>query len=177
MNTIAMTSILRDLKQKRPFPSRTTEAAVALLHTADLMRRNIAAVLEPSGITPQQYNVLRILRGAGEEGLPTLEIGERMIEETPGITRLIDRLEQKQLVVRVRCETDRRQVFCHITREGLALLDRLEAPLAASETQALRGLKKRDLELLIDLLDRSREGLHQTLDTLRQQNGRTHRRT
>ncbi|MFP5247340.1 MAG: MarR family winged helix-turn-helix transcriptional regulator, partial [Thermoanaerobaculia bacterium] len=116
---------LRDeLKQTRPFVTRTQEAALALLRTADLVRRSIGAVVEPEGITMQQYNVLRILRGAGEKGLPTLEIAERMVEQTPGITRLIDRLETKQLVGRERCPTDRRQVFCRITKEGLALLAR-----------------------------------------------------
>ena len=158
-----VTSIDKEIKQSKPFASKSQEAAVALLRTADLIRRNVAAVLEPYDITGQQYNVLRILRGAGEKGLPTLEIVERLIEETPGITRLIDRLEQKQLVARERCLTDRRQVFCRITKEGLKLLTKLDAPLNASEEESLGHLKKRELDLLVDLLDRAREGLHQQL--------------
>src|SRR3981081_4191954 len=118
-------NIVQELKQTRPFPSKAQEAAVALLRTADVVRRLFGAVVEPEGITVQQYNVLRILRGAGERGLPTLEIADRMIETTPGITRLIDRLETKKLVVRVRCLTDRRQVFCRITVSGLSLLNAL----------------------------------------------------
>src|SRR3954469_19439406 len=126
MYIIAMTSIQHELKQTRPFASKGEEAGVALMRTADLLRRHVAVVLAPFDITEQQYNVLRILRGAGEKGLPTLDIAERMIEETPGITRLIDRLESKKLVARKRCATDRRQVFCLITRPGLDLLARLD---------------------------------------------------
>jgi DNA-binding MarR family transcriptional regulator len=127
----------------------------------------VAAILEPYGITAQQYNVLRILRGAGERGLPTLDIVERLIEETPGITRLIDRLEEKQLVARERCLTDRRQVFCRITKEGLKLLAKLDVPLNSAEEDVLGHLKKRELDELVDLLDRAREGLNQKLVSLR----------
>ena len=99
MYALVSPTIARELKQKKPFPSKAEEAAVTLMRTADVLRRFIGTVIEPHGITSQQYNVLRILRGAGERGLPTLEIAERMIESTPGITRLIDRLETKKLVV------------------------------------------------------------------------------
>jgi DNA-binding MarR family transcriptional regulator len=153
--------IVHELKQTKPFPSKAQEAAVALMRTADVLRRLIGAVVEPNGITSQQYNVLRILRGAGERGLPTLEIAERMIESTPGITRLIDRLETKKLAVRVRCLTDRRQVFCHITPAGLALLTTLDAPILDAADTALGALKKTELTSLIDLLDRTREHSNQ----------------
>ncbi len=146
----------KELKQSRPFPSVAAEAAVALLKTADVVRRTITATIEPEGITAQQYNVLRILRGAGEAGIPTLDIVDRLIEETPGITRLLDRLEAKALVRRERCPTDRRQVLCWITQAGLDTLARLDRPVAAGEKAAL-GLPKRDLETLIDLLDRVRD--------------------
>ena len=86
-------------------------------------------MIEPYGITPQQYNVLRILRGAGAEGLPTLSIGERMIEQTPGVTRLVDRLERKGLVERTPCAKDRRRVFCRMTAKGLELLKELDDPV------------------------------------------------
>ncbi len=78
----------REIKQRKPFQSRAQEAAIGLLRTADTVRREIASVVEPHGITLQQYNVLRILRGAGALGLPTLEIAARMVEQAPGITRL-----------------------------------------------------------------------------------------
>ncbi|HWW62959.1 MAG TPA: MarR family transcriptional regulator [Thermoanaerobaculia bacterium] len=137
--------------------TKSHEATLALLRTADVVRRAVAAVIEPHGITGQQYNVLRILRGAGEKGLPTLEIAERMIEQTPGITRLIDRLETKKLVIRERCKTDRRQVFCKITRGGLALLAKLDEPVTNADV-ALSKLTKRDLQQLVEILGRARNG-------------------
>ena len=146
----------RELKQNRPFAAPTQEAAVGLMRTADLVRRSLAAVVEPLGITVQQYNVLRILRGAGEQGLPTLEIAERMIEQTPGITRLIDRLEAKELVVRERCATDRRQIFCRITNDGLALLAKLDEPIGDAEQDALSELSEHQLAQLLSLLDKAR---------------------
>jgi DNA-binding MarR family transcriptional regulator len=155
--SIVAKNIVQELKQTKPFPSKAQEVAVGLMRTADVLRRLVGAVVEPMGITVQQYNVLRILRGAGKEGLPTLDIAERMIESTPGITRLIDRLETKKLVSRERCPTDRRQVFCRITKSGLALLDQLDAPMIEASNSALGHLKKHELASLIDLLDRTRE--------------------
>ena len=149
--------ILKELKQTRPFASPAQEATVALLRTADVVNRLVDSVIERHGITGQQYNVLRILRGAGERGLPTLEIAERMIEQTPGITRLIDRLEAKKLVTRERCPTDRRQVFCRISAAGLALLGKLDEPVRASADEALHQLSKKDIAQLLELLDRTRE--------------------
>lgn len=149
----------RELKQTRPFGAPTQEAAVALMRTADLVRRTIAAVVEPLDLTVQQYHVLRILRDAGERGLPTLDIAERMIEQTPGITRLVDRLEAKHLVARERCTTDRRQVFCRITREGLALVAKLDEPIRNAEQDAVRELSDPQLSRLMTLLDRARTGM------------------
>jgi DNA-binding MarR family transcriptional regulator len=149
--------ILKELKQTRPFASPAQEAMVALLRTADVVNRLIDSAIERQGITGQQYNVLRILRGAGEKGLPTLEIAERMIEQTPGITRLIDRLEAKKLVIRERCATDRRQVFCRISAAGLSLLAKLDEPVRAVADEALHQLSKKDIAQLLELLDRTRE--------------------
>jgi DNA-binding MarR family transcriptional regulator len=158
-----VTGIQQEIKQNKPFHSRKEEAAVALLRTTDLLRRMIAGVVESKGITAQQYNVLRILRGAGDHGLPTLDIADRMIEQTPGITRLIDRLETKGLVSRERCPTDRRQVFCRISKSGLRLLGALDAPIRDAEERALSALGERELSTLIRLLDRTRDGLRAAL--------------
>jgi DNA-binding MarR family transcriptional regulator len=138
------------------FHSREQQAAVGLLRTADALKRSIAKLIEPYGITPQQYNVLRILRGAGPEGLPTLTIGERMIEQTPGVTRLVDRLERKELVARIPCSKDRRRVFCRITAKGLELLSELDEPVNRWDTQAVSVLAPSDLDSLLTLLDRVR---------------------
>lgn len=154
-------SIRTEIKQTKPFPSPHQEAVVSLIRTADLLRRVTSDVVEPLGITAQQYNVLRILRGAGTDGLPTLEIAERMIEQTPGITRLIDRLEAKKLVARERSSSDRRCVYCRITPAGLELLGRLDAPVEAAAGHSLHSLTKRELAQLVELLDRVRTRINQ----------------
>ena len=117
----------------------------------------MALVVEPAGVTLQQYNVLRILRGAGDAGLPTLEIADRMIERTPGITRLLDRLEAKQLVRRSRCPKDRRQMLCWITPEGGTLLASLDAPMIAAQDAVVAALSREDQQQLIALLERVRQ--------------------
>jgi DNA-binding MarR family transcriptional regulator len=146
-------ALQHELKQRKPFQSAGHEAILGLMRTADLIRRRAAALIEPHGITVQQFNVLRILRGAGEDGLPTLEVADRMIEQTPGVTRLLDRLEAKELVRRQRCPNDRRQHLCWISAKGLALLDRLDIVTAREHDESLKGLKQKDRVALIRLLD------------------------
>lgn len=148
--------VLKEIQQRKPFASRGEEALVTLLRTTDVLRRRLGEVVEPRGITMQQYNVLRILRGAGADGLPTLEIAARMLEQTPGITRLIDRLESKKLVARERSSDDRRCVYCRITTPGLQLLAGLDAPLRAAADKAFKAIKKRELAQLVETLDRLR---------------------
>src|SRR5216684_3232764 len=148
-----MGAVQHAIRQRRPFESVAHEAIVALMRTTDLVRRQIAALVEPYGITLQQFNVLRILRGAGDDGLPTLEVAERMIEQTPGVTRLLDRLEAKELVRRQRCPNDRRQHLCWISTKGLALLEKLDAVTARAHDETLKGLRQRDRVTLIRLLD------------------------
>jgi DNA-binding MarR family transcriptional regulator len=147
-----------EIRQQRPFRSPGEEAVLGLWRTADLIRHHIARAIEPAGITLQQYNVLRILRGAGAEGLPTLAIAERMIERAPGITRIVDRLLAQGLVTRERSTIDRRQVVCRIAPEGLALLARLEEPVARASDSALPMLAPEEQEHLARLLDRIRAG-------------------
>lgn len=145
-----------DEKPTENFRSREQQATLGLLRTADAVKRSLAQVIEPHGITPQQYNVLRILRGAGPDGLPTLTIGERMIEQTPGVTRLVDRLERKGLVARTPCPKDRRRVFCRITPKGLDLLKELDDPINRWDAQSVSVLPPSELDSLINLLDRVR---------------------
>lgn len=132
---------------------------MSLMRTAHLIQRNYSRIVEPYGLTIQQYNVLRILRGAGEPGLPTLEIGERMIEQTPGITRLLDRLEAKAMVKRERSSNDRRQVFCWIAPAGLALLAKIDDPIEHGGEEAFAGLKEDEIRALIGQLERLRQTL------------------
>lgn len=147
------TSALREeLKQTRPFHSIAHEALLSVLRTAALVQRVTAQVVESSGITVQQYNVLRILRGAGETGLPTLAIRDRMIEEAAGITRLLDKLESAGHVVRERSTPDRRQVLCQITPAGLSLLAALDAPVDAMTEAAFATLEDSETATLVELL-------------------------
>ncbi|MBX3464509.1 MAG: MarR family transcriptional regulator [Planctomycetes bacterium] len=145
------------IRQTRPFRSRRQEAMVGLLLTAEAVRWPLQDLLSGhEELTLQQYNVLRILRGAGPGGLPTLEIGARMIERTPGVTRLIDRLEQKGLVVRARSPADRRQVLCRITDAGSSLLRKLDRPVDALDEAVLGGLTDGEVAELIRLLNQVR---------------------
>ena len=146
------------IKQTRPFRSRAHEAAVSLLRTANLLERQLDAVTLVERISGQQYNILRILRGAGEP-LPTMEISERLVQQTPGITRLLDRLEAKGLIHRERCPQDRRRVLCRTTPAGLAVLRRLDGPVERLDLEGMHTLSERDQERLVRLLDRVRAGL------------------
>lgn len=150
-------AIAQEIHQTKAFAGPEDEAAVALLRTVDMLRADLERTLAPRGITPQQYNVLRILRGSHPEPLATLEIAERMIERAPGITRLLDRLEAARLVRRERCGEDRRIVHCFITREGLALLAALDEPVHTVGHQRVGRLSKSELAKLLQLLDRIRE--------------------
>lgn len=145
-----------EIKQSKPFHDRAHAAALALLRTVDEARREMESLIAPHGVSPEQYNVLRILRGAGEHGLPTLEIAARLLEKNPGITRLVDKLEAKKLVERRRCKTDRRQVFCVITPAGEAIVNAIDAPSRQANQQLFRALKPAEIDTLIDLLDRLR---------------------
>ena len=149
-----MSSALQhELRRRGRFESAAHEAVVGLMRTADLVRRQMTALIEPHGVTLQQFNVLRILRGAGHDGLPTLDVADRMIEQTPGVTRLLDRLEVKELVRRQRCPKDRRQHLCWITAKGLALLAKIDELTSRAHEEALAGLRQKDRVAFIGLLD------------------------
>jgi DNA-binding MarR family transcriptional regulator len=144
------------IHQTRPFQSLRQEAVVALLLAADAARETLQRGLEPHGVTLQQYNVLRILRGAGPTGLPTLEIGERMVERSPGVTRLIDRLVEKGMVTRRRASADRRQVVCRASARALKLLAELDPVVDALDASAAGDLSEVEVRQLVELLDRLR---------------------
>jgi len=161
--------LLRELRQTKPFPSNREEAFVSILRTADMLRWRIAEVLEPEGITLAQFNVLRILRGARDTGLPTLEIAARMVEQAPGITRLLDRLELAGLVRRERPRADRRQVVCHIEKKGLAILARLDTTVPQASEVLFAGLSTAEIDPLIRSLDAIRSACAARCTSLRKQ--------
>jgi DNA-binding MarR family transcriptional regulator len=152
-------SVAEEIGQSKPFRSRGQEAIVSLLRTADIVRWSLGQGMATEDLTLQQYNVLRILRGAGEEGLPTLEIGSRMVERQPGVTRLVDRLVRKGLVDRQRGEEDRRVVRCTITPEGLHALVRLDHVVERADERVMAAVGDDALADLISGLDRLRAGM------------------
>jgi DNA-binding MarR family transcriptional regulator len=146
-----------ELAQGPPFTTLEVEAALNIARTADLHQRQEAELLRPFGITPTQYNVLRILRGAGAEGHTCTAIAERMLTKDPDVTRLLDRLETRGLVTRGRHPTDRRAVNVRITGPGRELLTQLDAPVDALHRRQLARLGEAKLRELIALLEAARE--------------------
>jgi MarR family transcriptional regulator, organic hydroperoxide resistance regulator len=142
-----------ELKQNIPFASREQEAYLALLRTADALQTEVEAWLKEFGLTGTQYNALRILRGAGPEGLPCREIGQRMITHDPDITRLLNRLEDRGFVKRTRAKNDRRVICGKITPAGLKLLREMDSPLEKRGREMLRHVGQEKLEELIELLE------------------------
>ena len=147
-----------ELKQKAPFRSREQEAYLALLRTADALQSSVEAKLNEFGLTGTQYNALRILRGAGPEGLPCSEIGERMITRDPDVTRLLNRLEKRGLVTRVRAKADRRVIYGKITTAGLKLLREMDEPIEKHGREILKHVGQEKLRQLIELLELVRGG-------------------
>jgi len=154
-----MTRRLQDeIKQTRPFQSLEEEVLLGLARTADAVARASEEVLKGSGLTMTQYNVLRILRGAGTAGLSCGDVAGRMITRDPDLTRLLDRLEARALVTRARDGEDRRIVVTRITREGLALLAELDEPVQAQNRKTVAHLGEEKLRTLAQLLDEARSG-------------------
>jgi DNA-binding MarR family transcriptional regulator len=153
-----MTSLQQELKKKKPFDMPEQEALLNLLRTADQLQIRFARLFRRFGLTPQQYNILRILRGEGKP-LPILEIASRMITVVPGITGLIDRLEAAGLVNRKRCENDRRVVYVCISEKAVDLLGEIDEPLMDMHKALLGHLDPHELATLSQLLERAREPL------------------
>lgn len=152
-------SLKTEIKKTAPFSSMREEVSLNILRTAALLEHAVAERLKTHGLTPTQYNVLRILRGAGSEGLCRNEVRERMLNPVPDTTRLLDRLESAGLVVRDRSQEDRRFVTAWITDRGLALLADLDEPVSRMHEDLLGHMKDSDLDRLRKLLQESRENM------------------
>ena len=150
-----MAALRTELKKKTAFESPEQEAALNVLRTGDQIENRLGRLLREYGLTPSQYNVLRILRGEGHS-LPSLEIADRMIQVVPAITGLIDRLERQELVRRQRCAQDRRVVFVEITPKALRVLKRIDGPLNSFHSELLGHMTKKELRDLSRLLERAR---------------------
>jgi DNA-binding MarR family transcriptional regulator len=142
--------------KRNPQAGLEAQVFVSLLRTSDALARGAEALLKAHSLSPTQYNVLRILRGAGEQGLACREVSERLITRDPDITRLLDRLEARGLIARAREARDRRVVKTRITEEGLRLLAELDQPVRDAHRSQFRHLSERQLRQLLGLLDRAR---------------------
>ncbi len=141
-----------------PSPTLDTEVFVGLLRTADTLLQGTERLLKTRTLSPEQYNVLRILRGAEPMGLACRGIGERMITRDPDMTRLLDRLEARGFVKRERQRDDRRVVKARITGAGIALLKQLDQPVRELHRRQFRHIPFARLKVLAELLEEARTG-------------------
>jgi DNA-binding MarR family transcriptional regulator len=151
-------SLQQELRQNRPFATLEEEALLSIQRTAAVLGRAMAEMLKPHDLSAAQYNVLRILRGAGDAGLCRYEVGDRLVSPVPDVTRLLDRLEARGLVARTRDAADRRQSRARITEAGLRLLEALDVNLRQRQKEVLGHVPAADLQALVALLAVVRSG-------------------
>jgi DNA-binding MarR family transcriptional regulator len=147
-----------ELKKRGPFVSPAEEATLSIVRTNDRLTLRFARLFREFGLTPSQYNILRILRGEGKP-LPILEIAARTITVVPGITGLVDRLEAAGFVARQRCEEDRRVIYVALTPKGTAIVAELDEPLRKLHAQVHGRLSAAEIDKLIGLLAKVRSSL------------------
>ena len=149
----------REVRKRKPFDTPAQEAYLSIQRTASLLAADFQRVLKPHGLSEATYNVLRILRGALAEDVARTcsEIGEHMVTPVPDVTRLVDRLESRGLVLRTRDIEDRRIVRVSITDEGLAILAQLDGPVSRSHRSQLGHVSDAELARLISLLAKVRQ--------------------
>lgn len=144
---------IRERLQQRRFRTLADEAVVSLMVTAEHLEQAIAPIWERHGITADQYNVLRILRGVYPDGHPRHEVARRMIRRSPDVTRMLDRLVRQKLVARIRNPDDKRESVATITQAGLALLERIDPEVHAVQQEVTASLGEADLRRLVRLCD------------------------
>jgi DNA-binding MarR family transcriptional regulator len=149
--------IQQEIKQRTPIGSVAEEAYLNVLRTANALSQEMGELLRRHELTSPQYNVLRILRGAGERGLTASDIGDRMITRDPDVTRLVDRLEKRGLVERWRCNEDRRVVWTRISPAGTTLIEPLDPQIDALHRSQLQHLGDDKLRTLVSLLEEARD--------------------
>ena len=153
-----MAKLKDEIRKRKPFAVLEEEAFLNVMRTADALSRQAEGFLQEAGLSKTQYNVLRILRGAGGEGLACGQIIERMITRDPDMTRLLDRLEKRELISRAHDTADRRIVKAKISSKGLAILATLDQPLPEMHRLLLGHMGKERLRQLIALLEEARSG-------------------
>ncbi|HET9797468.1 MAG TPA: MarR family transcriptional regulator [Gemmatimonadaceae bacterium] len=151
-----MPTLREELRQQKPFRSLREEALVSIARTEAVTRERLERVFAPHGLSMTQYNVLRILRGAGAAGLCRNDIGDRLVSRMPDVSRLLDRMESAGLVSRVRSTKDRRLVNTTLTAKGRALVDELDADVGDAQKKQLGHMTNEQLRTLVDLLGLAR---------------------
>ena len=141
-----------EIKQTKPFRTLRQEAQLNIVRTSNVLTDSFEQMLKPFGITGTQYNVLRILRGAEPGGLCRNEVSQRLLNRMPDATRLLDRMEDAGLVTRERSQSDRRQVYTHITKKGLEMVDSLDDAVDSQHEESLGHMNEAQLKQLIKLL-------------------------
>ena len=150
--------LVREIRQTKPFALREEEAFLNLGRTFEYLQQHVADLLKEFDLTPTQYNMLRILRGAGPDGVTCSQAAERMISPDPDITRLLDRMEKTGLIARERSKEDRRVMITRITADGLTLVNRIDEPLAALLKRHIGRVPGKKLKGLIEVLESLRAG-------------------
>lgn len=150
---VKRTTLQDELKMTRPFKSLEEEALLSIARTAAIIEHTFSEALKPHDLTPTQYNVLRILRGAGEAGLCRNEVGQRLVTQVPDVTRLLDRMESAGLISRHRSGGDRRYVTTRISDKGLKLLEKIDRELPAIQGGLLGHLGPKRLREMVTLLE------------------------
>lgn len=150
--------LAQEIRQTKPFGSLEEEAFLNLGRTYQVLQEKATEVLKRYQLSATQYNMLRILRGAGPEGLTCSQATERMLTPDPDVTRLLDRMESRGLIARERSKEDRRVVITRITAEGLALAADLDGPVAELLAKMIGRLGEERLKQFIEILEALREG-------------------
>ena len=145
-------ALARELRQTKPFANLEEEVFLNILRTGDALLQREVEVLRTEDLGFAQYNILRILRGAGERGASCGEIAERMVNRDPDLTRLLDRLEERGLVARSRSTEDRRVVVSRITSKARSLLEKLDATVPEAHRKQLKHMSREQLRTLAELL-------------------------
>ena len=151
-------SLQDELNKRNPFDSVEQEAMLSLMRTTDLLENRLARLFREYGLTPTQYNVLRILRGEGQ-AMPCLEVAQRMIQVAPAITRVVDQLLKAKLITKTQSESDRRVFEIELTNAAAKLLKKMDQPVLDLHTSLLKGVKKSDLRSMIRTLEVIRGGV------------------
>jgi DNA-binding MarR family transcriptional regulator len=152
-----MAKLAQEIGKKNPFATLEEEVCLNCIRTADWLHRGGVMLFRTVGLSPTQYNVLRILRGVGKPGISCHDIAARMITREPDLTRLLDRLEKRGLATRHRQSDDRRVVICRITEAGLTLANSLDEPVRQLHQRQLHHMGEEKLMQLSDLLEEARQ--------------------